>query len=690
MSEAGPSIPPPNPASTLMPSSTTSNITSPNSIPASTTTLIESIQSLLSSHSSRNLSLTHLHPYSPSSSVTIASNYNSTLKGKGKSNENHIVSDLNRIKQLRDNIGRLKNVLNSGSSNNEEEGKLIRGLKEVSNHQISLLSQSQSINRPINPCFSMDNSSFPSKLLLLTPVKLLENISQELGLQCFIEDSQFGLLKSSLAIAGKNFVIDVDLEIDTLLEGEGEGEDDVDMNHNNHIIPNQGSNSSSFNIIDENTRGKTKLTKITINHVKSNGETAKSIYIENVLKQLIESYLDIYNDNVNNQDKIWEKQKRLDQLILGLGELKVLDDYSTSNSGDSTVHTKDGFEEIELLSKELEKLLEASSQCKIYFTKSKSIFPTFHLLPLSSTTSSYPPPINPYNPVIKIRPATLGESIPSPFNHLQGTIDGDVNMEDTKVTPTLNWLDNWIIEVEPDLQDGIDGLTVRRNWLNPQKVESDNQNGIKVENLLYRPLPPPPIPSTSQQAQLFPYTSTFSHSIAFSSSASSDKSIGQRWSMVQPGPNAFVIRRIGIPRNTEDLSRLLDLLRDQIILNKLFKSIFVHLNMLPDLPLGIDAEEDDEEEDGDIDDLLSGDQKSIPINLQLTQYSININFPLIRKENGNLDDVRLVIKSTRNENDGYVGIQIQINEEEFEDFTSEIKDKMNLVDIVDTVTTTIR
>nr|XP_019011591.1 uncharacterized protein I206_03693 [Kwoniella pini CBS 10737]OCF50372.1 hypothetical protein I206_03693 [Kwoniella pini CBS 10737] len=571
---AGPSSTTNIPISTFQSSITPSSI-----IPPSLPTILESLNNLLINQQNRNLSLTHLNPYVS----------NQERKGKSK-DERQIINN------LKESISNLRYILNE-SNDIEEQNRLIRGLKEISNHQNNLLSILPNFQPNLSSSSSSSSSSlneksisFPSNLLLLNPIELLEKISLEIKLQCFIEDSQFGLMKSSLAIAGNKFVCDVDL-IDNISysqnQQEEEEEDDDDDNLEDENMNNINKNNNIKKSIENQNltnSEKIKLSKISFNHITFSENTEKSEYITFILKFLIEDYLNIfYNDQIDN----WKKQNVLENLKSGLKELKELDEYTTEQG-------KDGFEELEKIVKVMEEFKTNESQSKIYNTKSLSIFPTFHLLPPTSSSSEE----QSNNPIIKIRPPNPGEKVPSPTFDEEG--NEDVNMDNNDLG-----IKDWIIEIE-------DELIVRRNFLNQEIELKDTLNGIKIENLLYLPYQSSPIITSSlnQQIQMFPYSSNFIHSSNFNQNGNSrDKDnetqgnmIEQRWSMVQPGPTAFVIGRIGIPSTQLELSKILNSIRNQIILNKLFKSIFKVDHLVPDQ---LNQEEEDDEDQTNLDDLLS-------------------------------------------------------------------------------------
>ena len=123
-----------------------------------------------------------------------------------------------------------------------------------------------------------------------------------MSIQTYLEDSQFGLLKTSLTLAGNRFVVDVDLETDAA----GNDDDDEDIDIEKRM---EG-------------RGRVRLSKLTANHVGPGGTTGKSESIAAVLRMRFETFLDSWNEG--------EKGRRLEKLIRELEEeledVKVLDD----------------------------------------------------------------------------------------------------------------------------------------------------------------------------------------------------------------------------------------------------------------------------------------------------------------------------------------------------------------------------
>ena len=131
-------------------------------------------------------------------------------------------------------------------------------------------------------------SSLTSPLASLSPLELLRHLASKLSIQAYIEDSQFGLLKQSLALAGKSFVIDIDLETDPV-EDESPGLSGV------------------------------RLSKLTANHVNGDA-TGKSEWIARVLKDKIGAYLEAWN----TKGEVTETIASLESEFVDLKELDGL------------------------------------------------------------------------------------------------------------------------------------------------------------------------------------------------------------------------------------------------------------------------------------------------------------------------------------------------------------------------------
>ncbi|WVQ95070.1 hypothetical protein IAU59_002162 [Kwoniella sp. CBS 9459] len=669
-----------------------------NPIPTSTTTMPIAIESqtfqscfhtLLLAHNSKNLSLTHLHPF--------VSGNNGVVTGKGKGRAGNDGDEAERIRSLREALTKMREVLNTHTMMGQNAGmgeaeRLVRGLREVTTHQSALLNSSTPLLAPgTNPSTvissaTMTSSShsplFASSLQLLPPITLLQNLSTSLGLQAFIEDSQFGLLKSSLAIAGNRVVVDVDLETDTPMGGEDEDMDeDTRAGSPSTPLPSAVpfSNANANAREAEKERGKVRLSKLVANHVTASGGTGKSEAITRLLRRQIELYLKLWNGDNSTQSQgpsvdekgqaqtenpmkvVWEKEECIHGLRSILAELKEIDDMAaqsqdqTQNGSTGRGASLDMFEVVEKGIDHVEKLKGGQGNVRLYSSTRNSIYPTFHFLPTSAPASSDEGKARPtYNPTFRLRPTRSYEEVSTPFS--EHALPGSEAVEGDESDQNMDerWSDgDWVLEVSDDETGAGEGLVVRRNWLSGED-DGTLGEGIRVENLLYRPFPS----STylQLQAQPFPYTSAFVHTSpsGFSEGDNEKPNGGQKeqhWSIAQPGPQAFVLQKIGVPKSAEGLANMIKALRRQVVLNSFFAEVFVAIHLQTDTTVDI------EDEDEGIDDLLDGPQNTIPITAVLHQSSVEVSVPLLDSQ-GRLNNLQLVVRYDEEAADeGYVKVE---------------------------------
>jgi hypothetical protein len=189
-----------------------------------------------------------------------------------------------------------------------------------------------------------------------------------LGIETYLEDSQFGLLKTSLAIAGKRFVVDVDVEMDGDAGDEGEG-DDIDEATGQGSAAVLGTDSKRGIVSDPSNghttgsglgngapdtkmegRGRIRLAKLTANHVTDTGGgsgggggggSGKSEWIAAVLKNIMEDYIEAWNSDgdtvIPGQKERWERLEEIGaRLAQELGDLSWLD----ARSADGVTHSQ--------------------------------------------------------------------------------------------------------------------------------------------------------------------------------------------------------------------------------------------------------------------------------------------------------------------------------------------------------------
>ncbi|OCF31523.1 hypothetical protein I316_06722 [Kwoniella heveanensis BCC8398] len=671
MNEAGPS----GFGSTMPPLTSTSN-TASLSVPIESQTFQSAFHDLLLSSNSKNLSLTHLHPFASQSNEL---GLEGLVSGKGKGRIRQDGDESERLRSLRHSLSKTRQLLSahqlaSGQTGDiADAGRLVRGLREVTTHQSVLLNSSTPLLIPSTSptgAFSQAQSPsstqaslFASPLQLLSPITLLQSLSTSLGLQAFIEDSQFGLLKSSLAIAGNRVVVDVDLETDTPVGGEDEDvEDDVQAGSTSTPLPSAALSSSKE---ADKERGKVRLSKLVANHVTASGGTGKSEAITNILKLQIEKYLQLWNGHpastdqdqaglANRWEMVHEKEECLQGLRNVLAELKVIDDLAEQGGA------LDMFELVESGIENFEKLKSGQGNVRVYPAAQTTIFPTFQLLPSSPSTTT--PDINnrsssSFNRLFRIRPARANEEVSTPFSDHSIADSGLGDGGDRDQSMDERWTDgDWVLEVVNDSLGAEPwtraGLIIRRNWLSGED-DGALSEGIRVENVLYHPFGPtgylPP------QAQPFPYTSTFVHTSPFISSADALETTAvrreQHWSIAQPGPQAFVLDKVGVPRSVDGLTKLIKALRRQVVLNSFFTEVFVASHLKAET---LDVEDEDES----IDDLLDGPQKTIPVAAILHQSSMDVSIPLLDSK-GASKNVQLVLRYDDDAHaEGYVKVDL--------------------------------
>lgn len=175
------------------------------------------------------------------------------------------------------------------------------------NHQSTILP----LRSSLYPRSTRETPLIPSKRVNLAPVQLLPALAQAQDIQTYHEDSQFGLLKATLTLAGNCFVIDIDLETDAAAE-----EDDTAPP--TPVGPSRPRDSE----------GSVRLSKLSISYVTS-GEGQASEYVTGTLRTAIEEYLAEWNSVVQGLKQKGDRAKRIESCIRRLeallGEMKALD-----------------------------------------------------------------------------------------------------------------------------------------------------------------------------------------------------------------------------------------------------------------------------------------------------------------------------------------------------------------------------
>lgn len=166
-------------------------------------------------------------------------------------------------------------------------------------------------------------------------------------MQSFLEDSQFGLLKVTLTLAGKCFVVDIDLETDGAAE-----EDDT---NSANPTPKPTSESSQSAASGDSVR----LSKISVSYVAQGGGNGTSQHVARVLKSAVEDYLAEWNTTAEGLLENGLRGKRLERCtsrIEGLlTELKALDGSVQGEDGKKGEEA--GFAGLEIMANRIKSLM---------------------------------------------------------------------------------------------------------------------------------------------------------------------------------------------------------------------------------------------------------------------------------------------------------------------------------------------
>ncbi|CAD6588535.1 MAG: hypothetical protein TREMPRED_005075 [Tremellales sp. Tagirdzhanova-0007] len=519
-------------------------------------TILDHLNTLQHSHHLANpqLNLPYLHPFAQTSS----------WKGKDREISLSSSTQLDLLKELRGAVEMSRSLLRQPETDHDRDwAKLARALKEIVTHQSAILPISRSLS-PL-PVLRRIRPLLVTSLVLLTPVELLTTLARALSIQTYLEDSQFGLLKTSLTLAGNRFVVDVDLETDAA--GNDDDDDYIDIEKRME------------------GRGRLRLSKLTANHVGPGGSTGKSESIAAVLRERFEAFLDSWNEG--------EKGRRLEKLIRDLEDelqdLKVLDD----------VVARLGEEAGPGLFADLEEVVSKVKGSPLFHhSDHSSIFPRFRLL--DSSTSNQ-------NPIFRIRPLRPGETVPVPSLPAENMI---VDEE--------QWLGGcWILEQR----------WLSRPASEQEEAQSVSWNtGTKIEQLILNQQPTSRLDQDQASTGSLKVPYTLDHTVSPEPSKGESASLRQHWSMAQPGPEGYLITSVGVPSIWVDFRGIIEALRGQIVLNQLFLSIY-RTSLLErghEMLEGNDS--DDEESFEELNGLMDA-PTAIPLSIRLRQDSIRITLP---------------------------------------------------------------
>lgn len=443
----------------------------------------------------------------------------------------------------------------------------------------------------------------------LPPAELLSALGKRLGLQVFAEDSQFGLLRTSLTLAGSRFVVDVDLETDAAegdqtepptAAGTPAGSTALGMSLT-PLTQAFATTPTPAKVPPAEERGKVRLAKLTGSHVTPAGEAGKSDWVAQVLRALLEEHLACYNSH-GERDKE-ASYAACAALESALAELKAIDELAEAAKGNDA----DLFLDLETLAAGVANAAENPDATRIYTDPKAGIYPSFRLLP---------GPPGRANPAFSFRPMGRGENVPPPPQD-------DGMAIDTEPMCRGAWLLE-LVDDNPGPSTGGRGLVVRRTWLLPEQTEQNGQDdaptvslasGIKAEGLLYQAALEEPR-NASPALPLFPYTTVFAHK---------PEGMGQYWSLAEPGPDGYIVGRVGLPPSWHAFGRLATALRAQLVLNALFMSAFGPTKAGSDNVANGDGAADD---DGDINlDDLDTPPSALPITATLHARNMRVAFP---------------------------------------------------------------
>lgn len=193
-------------------------------------------------------------------------------------------------------------------------------------------------------------------------MELLTAISERLGIETYLEESQFGLLKTTLAIAGKRFVLDVEIEADSTTSGDGDDQDqelDIDTpaptpgasKTGNIIPPLPQAQLQQSGVEGNEQRGKVRLAKLLVNHITKNGATASSVFIAHAIRQGLEAYLEYWNTEEGVEGKEEVGEGVIKRIWEDMGDLASLDTMSEESGTDWFSELEERAQLIERMSK---------------------------------------------------------------------------------------------------------------------------------------------------------------------------------------------------------------------------------------------------------------------------------------------------------------------------------------------------
>ncbi|WOO77250.1 uncharacterized protein LOC62_01G000843 [Vanrija pseudolonga] len=622
-------------ASASAPAAASTSTSAPAPTPAPT--VLTTLHTLLRAHVAAHPSptLPYLHPFAPAPRTA--------WKGKARASLPSAEEQVAQLRAVKEAVEGARGVLARGRDD-KERVRAARAMREVITHESALLPLGSTLS-------SLPPAPRPlAAIAPLPPAELLSALGKRLGLQVFAEDSQFGLLKTSLTLAGERFVVDIDLEADA---GDDMDEDEGTEPPSLAPTPGLGGASLAMSAVVEDKdedkkvaaaqqptaeRGKVRLAKLSANHVTPSGADGKNEHVARVLRAAVGAHLAAWNTRPCSV----KLEGACAALEAALAELKALDELAAAGAADSA----DLFADLEALSAGV---AEAVAKGEVYEDASARLYPSFRLL---STAEGLE------NPAIRIRPVARGENVPPAWAADEGmavdaapeavpaavrdeamVVDGAdapaTNGEASTAaaapaaangaapTPGAMAAGAWLLEVVDNLPTpapGGRGLIVRRTWLLPDvPTGADDTDAntwigsIKAEGLLYQ-LALESSGAADAALPVFPQGSAFVHR------AAADGGLAQRWSLAQPGPEGYVVGRVGVPRSWAEFGRLVRVLRAQAVLDALVFSAFP--------PSAVDDSEGDGDDNDDDDIDLDAPPSALAVTATLHQRSVRISLPL--------------------------------------------------------------
>ena len=174
------------------------------------------------------------------------------------------------------------------------------------------------------------------------PIQCIADACLKLDLQVYSEESQFGLLKTGMTIAGKCFVVDLEFEFDSVPEDVPPASPSSPVPPVPPVPPSTGQSSHKEPL----QRGKIRLGEIRISYVKGDKQ-GKNNHIAHCLSSRLEKYLHHWNEPEPSSPHSLEWVLGLDRMVHAVHDmLSDLKDFDVVASLDGEI---DWYAELETL-----------------------------------------------------------------------------------------------------------------------------------------------------------------------------------------------------------------------------------------------------------------------------------------------------------------------------------------------------